>query len=152
MNKITKITKILNRFAYYGLFNHIAFFIIYIIFCFGIILKYSSSSLVIIFICALIQVPFMIKGFMKWRLEKEILNKRRLDKEILNKNRIQCKYPMSEFYAYEDEVPSNTRVSTPEDCEKCDSLEFDNNEKCTVIDSLLEKKFCLIKDKRNEKR
>ena len=30
-----------------------------------------------------------------------------------------CKYPMSNYYTYEDEVPDNERVSTPEDCEKC---------------------------------
>lgn len=36
-----------------------------------------------------------------------------------NKKRVPCKYPMSLFYNYEDEIPPNTRVSTPDDCEKC---------------------------------
>jgi hypothetical protein len=37
------------------------------------------------------------------------------------KKRIPCIYPMNEFYNFEDEVPKNARVSTPEDCEKCDN-------------------------------
>lgn len=41
-----------------------------------------------------------------------------MDKE----QRQRCKYPMSEFYNFEDEVPVNTRLSTPEDCEDCDNL------------------------------
>ena len=49
------------------------------------------------------------------------------------KKRELCKYPMSEFYIYEDEVPEGTRVSTPEECEKCD------DEDCDV-------KHCLIQE------
>ena len=36
-----------------------------------------------------------------------------------DKKRIPCKYPMSNFYNFEDEIPKGTRVSTPEECEKC---------------------------------
>ena len=36
-----------------------------------------------------------------------------------------CKYPLSLFYNYKDEIPQNTRVSTPEDCEKCDTEDCD---------------------------
>lgn len=36
--------------------------------------------------------------------------------------RVKCSYPMNLFYVYEDEVPPNTRVSTPEDCELCKSM------------------------------
>lgn len=34
--------------------------------------------------------------------------------------RIPCPAPMNQFYNYMDEVPDGTRVSTPEDCEKCE--------------------------------
>jgi hypothetical protein len=36
--------------------------------------------------------------------------------------RKKCKYPMSQFYIYEDEVPDGTRVCTPEDCVGCDEM------------------------------
>jgi hypothetical protein len=55
--------------------------------------------------------------------------------------RKKCKYPMSEFYIYEDEVPPNTRVSTPEDCEKCDGM----GEDCCE-----DAKFCLITETPDE--
>lgn len=35
------------------------------------------------------------------------------------------KYPMSEFYNFEDEVPENTKVSTVADCEACDETDCD---------------------------
>jgi hypothetical protein len=34
--------------------------------------------------------------------------------------RQRCKYPMSEFYNFEDEVPDGARVSTSDDCEACE--------------------------------
>jgi len=40
----------------------------------------------------------------------------------MTKERKRCKYPMSQFYIYEDEVPPNTRVSTCEDCITCDDM------------------------------
>jgi len=46
------------------------------------------------------------------------------------KERKRCSYPMSKFYIYEDEVPPNTRVSTPEDCEGCDGLEDGDGNNC----------------------
>ena len=53
--------------------------------------------------------------------------------------RKRCDYPMSEFYTYEDEVPANERVSTPEDCEGCDGLEnADGENTCEAV------KHCLI--------
>ena len=44
---------------------------------------------------------------------------------------------MSAFYIYEDEIPKGERVSTPEDCEKCD------DEDCDV-------RHCLITDNKEE--
>ena len=37
----------------------------------------------------------------------------------MDKERQRCKYPMSEFHNFEDEVPKGTRVSTLNDCEDC---------------------------------
>jgi len=34
--------------------------------------------------------------------------------------RQKCKYPMSEFYIFEDEVPDGYRISTPDDCIGCE--------------------------------
>ncbi len=51
------------------------------------------------------------------------------------KDRIRNKYPMSEFYTYEDEVPADTRVSTIEDCITCDGMGEDSCE---------DSKHCLI--------
>jgi hypothetical protein len=50
--------------------------------------------------------------------------------------RIRTKYPMSEFYTYEDEVPANERVCTPEDCEKCDGFDGEECEDrhCLIIE------------------
>lgn len=36
--------------------------------------------------------------------------------------RVKCSHPMSLFYNYEDEIPENTRVSTPKDCEECEGM------------------------------
>jgi hypothetical protein len=47
-----------------------------------------------------------------------------------NKKRIPCPAPLNEFYSYMDQVPNDVRVSTPDDCEKC-------NKDCDV-------KHCLI--------
>jgi hypothetical protein len=30
-----------------------------------------------------------------------------------------CTWPLNQFYLYEEDVPKDTRISTPEDCEKC---------------------------------
>jgi hypothetical protein len=49
----------------------------------------------------------------------------------MENERQKCKYPMSNFYNFEDEVPKGTRVSTPEECETCDETE------CSL-------KYCLI--------
>ena len=53
--------------------------------------------------------------------------------------RVRCEYPLSKFYNYMDEVPIEAKVSTPEDCEKCDGKVGDNDEECT-------EKHCLIID------
>jgi hypothetical protein len=55
-------------------------------------------------------------------------------------NRIKCKYPMSEFYVYEDEIPPNTRVSSNADCKGCYGFNNDNCDgfKCSNSE------FCLI--------
>ena len=53
--------------------------------------------------------------------------------------RKRCKYPMSEFYIYEDEVPDNIRVSTIEDCIKCDGMGEDSCEDarhCLITETL----------------
>ena len=55
-----------------------------------------------------------------------------------NRDRVRCSYPMSEFYIFEDEVPKDARVSTSEDCIKCD-------EKRGCGDS----KHCLFEDSRH---
>jgi len=47
--------------------------------------------------------------------------------------RVRCTYPMSDFYTYMDEVPKGTKISTPEDCEKCEE------EDCDM-------KYCLFQD------
>ena len=54
--------------------------------------------------------------------------------------RIKCPYPLNEFYNYMDEVPTDTRVSTPEDCKKC--KEPINDEDC---------RFCLISTENGSK-
>jgi len=42
-------------------------------------------------------------------------------------DRIECPYPMSKFYTYMDEVVDDDRVSTTEDCEKCDEENCENS-------------------------
>ena len=37
----------------------------------------------------------------------------------MDKERIRCKYPMSKFHNFEDEVLKGEKVSTLEDCEDC---------------------------------
>ena len=58
-------------------------------------------------------------------------------KKEKEKDRKLCVYPMSAFYNYEDVVPANVRVSTPEDCKKCSiekGLEFlCNAQHCLII-------------------
>jgi hypothetical protein len=49
------------------------------------------------------------------------------------KERQRCRYPMSEFYNFEDEVLDGDRTSTPDDCEKCMEENCDN-------------RYCLIND------
>ena len=46
--------------------------------------------------------------------------------------RIPCSYPMNEFYNFEDEVPAESKVSTPEDCEACMEENCDNKH-CLII-------------------
>ena len=47
--------------------------------------------------------------------------------------RKKCAYPMSKFYNFEDEVPNNERVSTLEDCEKCEAMNgCDENRHCII--------------------
>ena len=52
----------------------------------------------------------------------------------MDKERKKCKYPMSKFYIYEDEVPKGTRVSTEKDCKECDFriCEADNSKFCLI--------------------
>ena len=54
--------------------------------------------------------------------------------------RKKCKYPMSDYYTYEDEVPANTVVSTIEDCIICDGMGEDSCE---------DSKHCLITEKQD---
>jgi len=54
-------------------------------------------------------------------------------------NRKLCKYPMSQFYIYEDQVPDGDRVCTPEDCEKC--MEENCDDKHCLISGEHEDKF-----------
>ena len=48
------------------------------------------------------------------------------------KKRIPCKYPMSDFYNFEDEVLKGERVSTADDCEDCDSDDCENTKHCLI--------------------
>lgn len=57
-----------------------------------------------------------------------------------NRHRIKCAYPMSEFYIYQDEVPDNVRVSTPEDCEKCEEMKGCEDSKHCLFE---ESRHCL---------
>ncbi len=53
---------------------------------------------------------------------------------MANKQRIRCKYPMSQFYNYEDEIPKGTRVSTSEDCERCELENCNDGKHCLISD------------------
>jgi hypothetical protein len=56
------------------------------------------------------------------------------DIESGKRNLTPCKYPMSKFYNYEEEIPEGTRVCDPEvDCKNCDYKDC-------------EEEFCLITD------
>ena len=78
----------------------------------------------------------------------------KVDEEIMKEieaSRVKCSYPMSLFYTYEDEVPDGTKVSTPEDCEKCDGFENDaceGSRHCLIIDSKIKEAW---KNKQTEK-
>lgn len=37
----------------------------------------------------------------------------------MSEERKECSYPMSDFYNFEDEIPTDTRVSTVNDCKDC---------------------------------
>ncbi len=50
--------------------------------------------------------------------------------------RKKCTFPMSKFYIYEDEVPANARVSTPEDCEKCGCSDCEDVMHCLLFESI----------------
>lgn len=54
----------------------------------------------------------------------------------MNKQRKRCTYPMSLFHNFEDEVPRNARLSTPEDCEDC--------EEGSIINGCNDSRLCLI--------
>ena len=64
------------------------------------------------------------------------------EEEHKNRNRVRCSYPMSEFYTFKDEVPTNVRVSTPEDCEKCEGMNGCEDSKHCLFE---ESKHCLQK-------
>ncbi len=58
-----------------------------------------------------------------------------------DKNKTRCEYPMSTFYTYKEDVPSNVRVSTPEDCQNCSGMKEDRGE---------DNKHCLITENEGE--
>ena len=61
----------------------------------------------------------------------------------MSDERKKCKFPMSKFYIYEDEVPKNVRVTTVEDCIKCDDMASCGDTKhCLVSDTQIQRK-CL---------
>ncbi len=53
--------------------------------------------------------------------------------------RKRCKYPMSQFYNFEDDVPAGARVSTHNDCEACE--EDCNLSHCLIEDGKWKKCF-----------
>jgi len=54
--------------------------------------------------------------------------------------REKCKYPMSDFYHYKDEVPANIRVSTSKDCEECTEKDCESKY-CLIYDFVKNKKI-----------
>ena len=56
------------------------------------------------------------------------------------RNRVRTKFPMSQFYIYEDKVPDNTRVSTPEDCKICEDKVCHNSKHCLITERPIPKK------------
>ncbi len=48
--------------------------------------------------------------------------------------KVPCPYPMSDFFNYMDEVLTGERVSTPEDCKKCDEVNCINKH-CLISES-----------------
>jgi hypothetical protein len=58
---------------------------------------------------------------------------------IDDKDWVRCRYPMNMFYNFEQEVPANTRVSRPSDCEKC--MEENCDDKHCLIVGKHEDKF-----------
>jgi len=57
------------------------------------------------------------------------------------KERKLCTYPMNLFFSYEDEVPADTRVSTPNDCIECHDC---------MDDDYCDATHCLISEKKND--
>lgn len=55
-------------------------------------------------------------------------------------DRKRCTYPMSQFYIYEDEVPKDERLSTPEDCEKCEVIGCNDGVHCLVSETKIQRK------------
>jgi hypothetical protein len=53
--------------------------------------------------------------------------------------RIKCPHPYSEFFKYMDEIPTGTRVSTSEDCDKCEQEDLKFYKDC-------DQPHCLIHD------
>ena len=59
----------------------------------------------------------------------------------MSDERKKCKFPMSKFYIYEDEVPKNERVSTVEDCIKCDYMASCGDTKhCLISETQIHRK------------
>jgi len=59
----------------------------------------------------------------------------------MDKERIRCKYPMSQFHNFEDEVPAGARVSTADDCNACDPDDDCEMSHCLIEDGKCKKCF-----------
>jgi hypothetical protein len=57
-----------------------------------------------------------------------------------DKERKRCKYPMSQFHNFEDEVPAGARVSTADDCKACDDEDCEMSH-CLIEDGKYKKCF-----------
>ena len=49
---------------------------------------------------------------------------------------------MSQFYNYEDEIPEGVRISTPDDCEKCELSNCNDGKHCLISETQIQRK-CL---------
>jgi len=63
--------------------------------------------------------------------------------EKIEPTREKCKYPMSKFYIYVDEIPENVRISGCEDCIKCDDMaccqDGNDGRHCLITDTQLQR-------------